>query len=148
MYFEKVIRILIDKRCILCGKNDLSIEIKMICQDCLKVFDIRNIRRCKICGHPLDDFNQCISCKKLGNIYFDSYYFIQYYTDFIKKIIYMLKKDENFAINILFYNLIIRKNLIKNDGIVTVIPDNFIKVFKKGRSGLYYLLKIFKKMDL
>jgi competence protein ComFC len=145
MKLNKILEIIFDKECIFCGSKNLSESITMICNDCLKAFKIKKIKSCGICGHPFDDFNQCPSCRKLGRIYFDSYFFIQYYTEFIKKIIYMLKKDEIFIINKLFFELIIQKNIIKKDGIITVVPDNPYKKFKKGRSSLSYLLKLFAK---
>ena len=48
-------------------------------------------------------------------------------------------------INRLFFELLILKKIIKKDGIITVVPDTFLKKFKRGRSGLNYLLSLFKK---
>ena len=145
MILKKILRLLFDNRCILCGSRKISEKIDMICNDCLKAFDKKKLIFCRLCGHPLDDFNQCPSCGKLGKINFDSYVFVQYYTDFIKRIIYMLKKDGNFVINKLFFRLLLYKNIIKKDGIITTVPDNFFRKFKKGRSGLSFLLKMFRR---
>ena len=145
MTLNNVKNTIFDNNCIICKNIKLSKKIPFICNDCLLSFENNINNRCKICGHPLDDFNKCPSCRKLGKIYFDSYQFIQYYTDFFKTIIYKLKIQEDFMINRLFFRLLKLKNIIKNDGTIIVVPDTFIKRIKKGRSGLFYLLKLFKR---
>ena len=76
--------------CIICKIKKPSNEVPLLCNDCLSSFDNNAENKCKICCHPLDDFNKCPSCSKLGEIFFDSYNFIQYYTDFFKTLIYKL----------------------------------------------------------
>ncbi len=138
--------IIFDNSCILCKNKKLSKKISFICDDCLKSFENKFvINVCKICFHPLNEFGKCTSCNKLGEIYIDSYKFIQYYNDYFKSVIYKLKIQEDFMINRLFYRLLILKKLIQNDGIITVVPDSFYKRIKKGRSSLYYILKLLKK---
>jgi predicted amidophosphoribosyltransferase len=145
MIFNNIKNIIFDNACIICKSKKLSKKIPFICNDCLLSFESNIKDTCRICYHPLDDFNKCPSCSKLSEINFDSYSFIQYYTDFFKSIIYKLKIEEDFMINKLFYKLINLKKIIKNNSIITVVPDSFIKRFKKGRSSLYYLLKLFNK---
>lgn len=138
--------IIFDSSCILCKNKKISKIISFICDDCLLSFKNKlDDNACIICHHPLNEFGKCTSCNKLGEIYYDSYQFIQYYNDYFKSVIYKLKIQEDFMINKLFYRLIILKKLIKKDGIITVVPDLLYKRFKKGRSGLYYMLKLFKK---
>ena len=139
MIIKDVKNIIFDNNCIICKNTRLSIKVPFICEKCLSSFNRTIDNKCKICSHPLDDFNNCPSCFKLGEIYFDSYNFIQYYTDYFKTIIYKLKIQEDFMINILFFYLIKIKNLIKNNVIITVVPDTFFKRIRKGRSSLFYL---------
>jgi predicted amidophosphoribosyltransferase len=147
MRLNSLKNIIFNNNCIICNDNKLSKAIPIICDKCLLCFEISLLDTCKVCGHPLNAFNNCPSCNKLGKIYFDSYNFIQYYTDFFKSLIYKLKIQEDFLINYLFFKLLMYKKIIKNDGIITAIPDTFIKKVKKGRIGLYYLLNLFLKHD-
>ena len=144
MIINKLTQLLFDNSCILCQSKKLSNIIPFICDNCLSSFENNTDNTCKICGHPLNEINDCPSCKKLGEIYYDHYRFIQYYTGFFKKIVLLWKLKENFMINRLFFELLILKKIIKKDGIITVVPDTFLKKFKRGRSGLNYLLSLFK----
>jgi len=147
MILTNVLNILMDTRCILCDESRLSEDINFICDNCLKVFNNTIDKKCSICGHPLNHQSVCISCSKLGDIHYDNYNFIQYYTGFFKKIILMLKKNDNYMIIKLFYKLIIYKNMIDKNGVITSVPDSIYKRFKKGRSSLYFLLDLLKKAN-
>jgi competence protein ComFC len=145
MNSAEIRQLFLDSRCILCGSKELSKEISFVCEECLKAFEKSKIKSCPICKHPLDEFGKCSSCTKLGKINYDAYETLQYFTDFIKSIIYRLKKDGNFMINVLFSKLILKNGLIQKDGVITAVPDNFFKNFKKGRSSLLYLLTILER---
>jgi competence protein ComFC len=145
MILNKFKNTIFDSVCFLCNEKKLSNGINFICQKCLDTFNTCNENKCKICGHPVGSDNFCISCNNIDKIYYDSYNFIQYYTGFFKKIIKKWKMEEYFLINCLFVELLILKKMINNKIPVTVVPDNFLINFKKGRSGLGYLLKILEK---
>jgi len=57
----------------------------------------------------------------------------------------MWKKNESFLVNVLFFKLLLKKKLLSKNIPITVVPDNFIKGFKKGRASLDYLLKLLKR---
>ena len=143
MNFSKISQLSLDCHCILCKNSDLSDKIPYICRNCLEKFFPLQTNICSICGHPLNESSCCISCSKLGKIYFNSYNFIQFYTDFFKSVVYKLKKEEEFMVNRLFFDLLLLRKIINTDGIITVVPDTFYKHIKKGRSSLKYLLKLF-----
>ncbi len=144
MQFSIIMNYLLDARCVLCNGRGLSREIAGICDKCFNYFDLNIHDSCNICHHPLSKDGKCHSCVKLGKIYYDSYSFIQYYTGYFQSIISMLKLSQKFSINKLLAELLIKKRLIKNDGIVTVVPDDLLKALRKGRSGLRYVLKILR----
>ncbi len=145
MIISTIKKILFDDVCFLCGSKKNNEIISSICNDCLKTFNLEEKKLCKICGHPNDSSDKCISCDNIEKIYYDDFKFIQYYTGYFRNILHMLKLRENFLVIKLFYELLIVKKLIDNDGILTVVPDNFIKKVKKGRSSLSYLLYLLKK---
>jgi competence protein ComFC len=145
MNSAEIKQLFLDSRCILCGGKNLSGEIDFVCEECLRAFEKTKVKSCPVCRHPLNDFGKCPSCIKLGTVYYDSYACLQYFSDFIKSIIYRLKKNGDFMVNKLFFKLILKNNLIKNDGVITAVPDSFFKNLKKGRSSLSYLLKLFEK---
>ena len=145
MITNKIKQLIFNNCCLLCEDKRLSKVIPFICDKCLSIFNNNLDNICKVCSHPLDEFGNCQSCNKLEKIYYDSYKFIQYYTDYLKKIIFLLKLKENFMINRLFFELLILKKTINNNGFITVVPDTFLKKIKKGRSSLNYLLYLFKK---
>ena len=138
--------LIFDNRCLICRQKNLSESVNSICSDCLKAFvrqDDENL--CNKCGHPLNDSNNCISCINLGEIYFDSYKFIQFYNEFFKNLINMLKKDQNFMVLKLFYQLLINKQLLDKSIPITVVPDSILKRFRKGRSGLNHILTLLER---
>jgi predicted amidophosphoribosyltransferase len=59
----------------------------------------------------------------------------------------MLKKFNDYKIIILFFKIFLIQDIIRNDGIITAVPESFFKKMKKGRSSLYYLLKLFAKSE-
>ncbi len=145
MNISLVKQLLFDARCFICDSRNLNKNIDFICNDCLSYLKEVNYQKtCAVCGHPLLT-EKCPSCKKYEKIYFDGYDFIQFYNDFTKNIIYNLKISGNFMIIKLFYKLITDKLIInKKTDYVTVVPDSFLASMKKGRSGLNYLLFLFK----
>ncbi|HOV15874.1 MAG TPA: hypothetical protein PK771_16410, partial [Spirochaetota bacterium] len=132
---------------IFCGCRETKPKLDFICLECYETFlkQIEEQTICKICGHPLKENQICPSCPKLGNIYYDDYHFIQYYRDFFKSTAIMWKKNENYLITKLFYNLLSDKKILNDKIPITVVPDNLFKRFKKGRSSLHYLLKLLEK---
>jgi len=145
MIISLVKQLLFDTRCFICASRNLNEKIDFLCDDCLSYLTEVNYQNaCAVCGHPLLT-EKCPSCNKFETVYFDRYDFIQFYNDFTKNIIYKLKLSGNFMIIKLFYKLIISKSIInKNSDYITVVPDNLFTSLKKGRSGLNYLLFLFK----
>ncbi len=139
-----ITKLLFDKRCILCGSKDLSEEIKYVCKACLKSFEYEHSNLCPVCKHPMVN-NQCPSHSHLGEIFFDSYDFIQTYTGFFKNVIYKLKKNGEFMVNRLLFDLLLAKKMIDKDIPVTVVPDSPIGTFRRGRSGMNYVLTLLAK---
>ncbi len=144
MFIRIILNIFLDTRCILCNKRLKTDRPGHVCAECMDYFKTSDRARCTVCGHPARGTAQCPSCSRLGKIYFDSFSFVQYYTGFLKKMIVMLKLNQKYRINDIFYDLALKKGLVENDGIITVVPDNFFRRMKKGRAGLHYLLKLFK----
>ncbi|HOJ63523.1 MAG TPA: hypothetical protein PLE45_03780 [Spirochaetota bacterium] len=143
---KKIKNIFFDSRCIFCNKRELKEDLDFVCESCYNSFFIRDIEKlCPICKHPLNDLNECPSCKFLGEIYYDSYDFVQFYTGYFKNILKMLKMGEQFLIIRLFCNILLQKNLLDKNKLITVVPDFFIKRIKKGRAGLNYLLKLLNR---
>ncbi len=143
---NKIKNLVFDSRCIFCGKRELTNELQFICTSCYNSFFKHDFNLlCPVCKHILDENNKCNSCSILGNIYYDSYDFIQFYTGYFKNVLKMLKMNDQFVIIKLFYNLLIEKMNIDKNKFITVVPDIFLKKIKKGRAGLNYLLNLFKK---
>lgn len=145
MIINTIKNLLFDNRCFICASKYLNKRIDFICNDCLtSLMEINYQKSCAVCGHPLLT-EKCPSCSKLVKIYFDRFHFIQYYNDFTKSIIYKLKISGNFIVIRLFYKLICNMSVIRKDtDYITVVPDNFLSSIKKGRSGLNYLIFLFK----
>ena len=144
MIIKKTVNIIFDNRCILCGNKVYDGKNDYICKPCFDSFELDDIDKCRICGHPLEK-NQCPSCIHIEEKYFDSFSFIQYYRGIFRDLVRIWKKEENFKVNHLFFSLIRKNNLIPESATVTIIPDHFLDKYKKGKRGLAYLLKLFKK---
>lgn len=142
-FTKDMLNILLDNRCIFCNSKRLNRELNFICRDCLEMFRKPSVASCQICGHPLRE-SSCPSCPQLGNIYYDSLDFIQYYTGYLKKVTQLWKREENFLINRLFLHLMIEKGIISPSLPLTVVPDTLPGRLKKGRRGLTHLLKLLK----
>ncbi|MBR6199411.1 MAG: ComF family protein [Spirochaetales bacterium] len=136
--------VLLDTRCVICGSKDLSEECHLICDQCLAAFDETPNDICPICGHPLTD-DYCPSCYELGQIYFDSYHYLQTYTGFFKNVVYKLKKNDEFIMNRLCVSLLLRKGWLSKDIPVTIVPDTWCKAFRRGRGSLRYVLRLLRK---
>lgn len=124
--------ILGDSRCYICGsvlKGD-----KKICDECFKLFkqDIR--KKCPVCGHPMFDTNSCVSCNKLGTIYFDSYNFVQLYYNYCKQLVVNCKKNADKGVIGVYYSLLENFEMIDRNIPVAVVPDNPLKRYYKGGS--------------
>lgn len=137
--------VLFNNTCLICKNRLFNTNIRHLCNECSELFNPEMINPCPICAHPLDITGRCISCTKLGTIYYDKYFFLQYYTPFFKTLIMKLKKEENFIVNRIFHDLLISKNIIDKDSVITVVPDSFYRRIRKGRSSLHYLLTLLKK---
>lgn len=146
-FLKKIIDYVLDLRCIFCNDRNLNAEIGFVCDKCLNAFLTNDTEtaKCPVCSHPLKNSFTCPSCSAIGKIYYDSYSYIQYYTDFFRNAAVMWKKNESFLVNVLFFKLLLKKRLLSKDIPITVVPDDFAKRFKKGRSSLDYLLKLLKK---
>ena len=95
--FRHIKNLILDSRCIFCGKRDLEGSLDFVCLSCYNSFlknDFNSL--CPVCKHPLDDSRVCNSCKIFKNIYYDSYDFVQFYTGYFKNILRMLQ-DLNFT---------------------------------------------------
>lgn len=141
---KRIREIFLDTRCILCDSKDLSEKIRIICKKCFNSFNITFDNICPICGHPLKN-EGCPSCNKDNPIYFDSYQFIQYYSGFFQTALKKLKLNGQFAIIKLFFELLKYKGILNKNIPITIVPDTKFKRFKKGRSSLYYLLRLLKR---
>lgn len=138
---------LLNASCFLCDSKNISKELHFICDECLKMFNYEFKDVCLVCKHPLNINGKCESCVKIGKIYYDSFHCIQYYTGFFKNIIFKLKYNNNYLVILLYFYLLTRKKIIKNNGVITAIPDTLLKKIKKGRSSLDYILDLFRKND-
>jgi len=147
MFFDNLKRIkeiFLDTRCILCDSKELSEKISLVCNKCFNSFNVTFDNICHICGHPLKN-GGCPSCNKDKSIYFDSYQFIQYYSGFFQTVLKKLKLNGQFTIIKIFFELLKYKGILNKNIPITVVPETTFKRFKKGRSSLYYLLRLLKR---
>lgn len=135
---------LFDLRCLLCGVKLDRRDPLQLCSDCRQGFDKLEKDCCAVCGHPLRS-GRCPSCSKLEAIHFDSFLFLQYYTDFGKKVIFKWKKEHYWRLGLFFLILLEQKGLLDKTVPVTIVPGAKGRRMLRGKSSLYFLLGQLKK---
>ncbi|OHD37200.1 MAG: hypothetical protein A2015_08735 [Spirochaetes bacterium GWF1_31_7] len=102
----------------------------------------------KVCDSCIGSFYHDLSEEKFDHfdiVHYDNYSFIQFYYSYCKSLVMLNKKQGDWGVIQLYYQLIKKYFMISKEDIVIVVPDSLVKRFFKGKSAFSYLATYFKK---
>ncbi len=125
---KKMCMIIADFRCYICGKVLTNKE--MVCDTCISSF-----------YHDVSEEK----CDNYDKVHYDNYSFIQLYYSYCKSLVMLNKKQGDWGVIKLYYQLLKKFSMISKEDIIIVVPDSMLSRFFKGKSAFSYLTTYFKK---
>ena len=147
LIIDNALSVLFPNRCIGCGELIGIDGDHWLCNKCREQFEIKEHRRCKVCGRIIHHRGNCRICNS-DKVYFDKGYVVFEYKDAVRKAVMDFKYRNMFRYGEFFGNIMAdyaKENINEHFDFITAVPLHYKRKMSRGYNQSEILAKAIAK---